>query len=58
MVTGPTCRVHRGDPRGGGGYFLVGKDGGVFAFGDATSQGSLPGLGVAVNNVIGAVPTG
>ena len=42
----------------GGGYWLIGSDGGVFAFGDATSQGSLPGLGVSVNNVVGAVPTG
>jgi len=31
---------------------------GVFAFGDATSQGSLPGVGVHLNNVVGAVPTG
>ena len=38
----------------GGGYWLVGSDGGVFAFGDATSQGSLPGLGVSVNNIVGS----
>ena len=42
----------------GGGYWLIGADGGVFAFGDATSQGSLPGVGVHVTNVVGAVPTG
>jgi hypothetical protein len=42
----------------GGGYWLIGSDGGVFAFGDATSLGSLPGVGVSVNNVVGAVPTG
>jgi hypothetical protein len=42
----------------GGGYWLIGSDGGVFAFGDATSQGSLPGVGVHVNNIVGAVPTG
>jgi len=34
----------------------VGDDG-VFSFGDAQNQGSLPGLGVRVNNVVGAVPT-
>jgi hypothetical protein len=28
------------------GYDLVGGDGGVFAFGDAKSHGSLPGLGI------------
>jgi hypothetical protein len=29
----------------GGGYFLVGADGGVFAFGDAKFEGSCPGIG-------------
>ena len=28
-----------------GGYFLVGKDGGVFAFGNCPFLGSLPGSG-------------
>jgi len=40
------------------GYDLVGRDGGVFVFG--TGQGffgSLPGLGVHVDNVVGIVPT-
>ena len=41
----------------GGGYWLIGSDGGVFAFGDAGFIGSLPGLGVKVSNVVGAVPT-
>jgi hypothetical protein len=41
----------------GGGYWLIGSDGGVFAFGDAGFIGSLPGLGVRVSNVVGAVPT-
>ncbi len=40
-----------------GGYWLIGSDGGVFAFGDAGFIGSLPGLGVKVSNVVGAVPT-
>ncbi|MHB1505056.1 MAG: hypothetical protein ACYCTL_13810 [Acidimicrobiales bacterium] len=31
---------------GGDGYWLVGADGGVFAFGDAGFYGSLPGLGI------------
>jgi hypothetical protein len=39
------------------GYNLIGSDGGTFSFGDATYDGSLPGLGVRVNNVVGAVPT-
>ena len=29
----------------------------MFAFGDAGFIGSLPGLNVHVNNVVGAVPT-
>jgi surface antigen len=29
----------------GGGYFMVASDGGVFAFGDATYQGSCPAIG-------------
>jgi hypothetical protein len=41
----------------GNGYWLVGSDGGIFAFGDAGFIGSLPGLGISVNNVVGAVPT-
>jgi hypothetical protein len=39
------------------GYNLFGSDGGAFSFGDATYEGSLPGLGVQVDNVVGAVPT-
>jgi hypothetical protein len=42
----------------GGGYWLIGSDGGVFAFGDAGFIGSLPGLKVTpVAPVIGAVQT-
>jgi hypothetical protein len=29
----------------GGGYFMVGSDGGVFTFGDAKYEGSCPGIG-------------
>ncbi len=35
-----------------GGYWMIGSDGGVFAFGDAGFVGSLPGLGVKVSNVV------
>ncbi len=41
----------------GHGYWMVGSDGGVFAFGDAGFVGSLPGLGVHVSNIVGIVPT-
>jgi hypothetical protein len=34
-------------------YFLVGKDGGAYAFGDAHILGSVPGLGDYVNDVVG-----
>jgi hypothetical protein len=36
-----------------GGYWLVAADGGIFTFGDATYQGSVPGLGVSVRNIVG-----
>ena len=42
------------------GYDLAGSDGGVFVFpvGQASGFfGSLPGLGVKVNNIVGIVPT-
>jgi hypothetical protein len=39
------------------GYYLVGSDGGVFTFGDATFEGSLPGVNVHVADIAGAVPT-
>jgi len=38
------------------GYDLVGSDGGVFVFGGGF-YGSLPGIGVKVNNIKGIVPT-
>ena len=34
-----------------------GNDGGIFSFGGAPFEGSLPGLGVHVNNIVGVVPT-
>ncbi len=39
------------------GYYEVGGDGGVFAFGDAHYHGSLPGLGLAVHDIVAIVPT-
>jgi hypothetical protein len=41
----------------GKGYVLIGADGGIFAFGDASFEGSLPGIGIHVTNIVGAVPT-
>ena len=41
----------------GGGYWLVGSDGGVFALGDATYAGSLPGDKITVSDIVGIVPT-
>ena len=40
----------------GFGYWLVGSDGSVYAFGDAPYFGSLPGLGVHVSDVVGLIP--
>ena len=39
------------------GYWLIGSDGGIFTFGDAPFVGSLPGLGLRVSDIVGAVPT-
>jgi cell wall-associated NlpC family hydrolase len=43
-------------PSHGHGYDLVGADGGVFVFGSGF-YGSLPGLGIHVDDVTGIVPT-
>jgi uncharacterized repeat protein (TIGR01451 family) len=48
-------------PPGAGGYDLAGSDGGVFVFGPPNSGGyfgSLPGIGVHVNNIVGMIMTG
>jgi len=39
------------------GYFIVGSDGGVFAFGNAPFLGSLPGENVHLDNVVGIAAT-
>jgi len=36
----------------GGGYWLVGVDGGVFSFGDASFFGSLPASGISVSDIV------
>ncbi|HEX3728741.1 MAG TPA: hypothetical protein VHV47_02985 [Opitutaceae bacterium] len=41
--------------QGAGGYWLLGADGGIFAFGNAPFYGSLPELGVHVADIVGAV---
>jgi hypothetical protein len=37
---------------------VAASDGGIFTFGDATYEGSLPGIGVRVSNIVGVVPSG
>jgi hypothetical protein len=39
----------------GDGYFLVGADGGVFAFGNALFEGSCPGIGGCVGTAVAVV---
>jgi len=39
------------------GYWMVGSDGSVFSFGGAPYEGSLPGLGVPVTDIVSMVPT-
>jgi putative pyrroloquinoline-quinone binding quinoprotein len=41
----------------GGGYWIAGQDGGVFTFGDAPFEGSLPGIGVNVDDIVGMATT-
>jgi len=42
----------------GGGYFMVGSDGGVFAFGDARYEGSCPGIGGCDGPAVSVQPDG
>ena len=37
------------------GYWLIGSDGGVFSFGDATYQGSVPADNIHINNIHAAI---
>ncbi len=41
----------------GGGYWLVSANGTVYPFGNAVGEGTLPGLGVSVHNIVSIVPT-
>ena len=40
----------------GAGYFMVGSDGGVFAFGDARFAGSCPGIGGCLGTAVAVMP--
>jgi hypothetical protein len=40
----------------GGGYFMVGSDGGVFTFGDAKFEGSCPGIGGCSGTAVAVMP--
>jgi hypothetical protein len=40
----------------GRGYTLVARDGGIFTFGDARYDGSLPGLGIR-DTIVAVTPT-
>jgi hypothetical protein len=40
----------------GGGYFMVGADGGVFAFGDAKFEGSCPAIGGCAGAAVTVMP--
>jgi iron transport multicopper oxidase len=39
-----------------GGYFMVGSDGGIFAFGDAHFAGSCPGIGGCAGAAVAVIP--
>jgi hypothetical protein len=54
---GGTSAVSSADQFTFQGYWMVGNDGGIFSFGGAPFEGSLPGLGIHVTNVVGMVPT-
>jgi hypothetical protein len=55
-VAGPTGRSFAATP-GGGGWWIVHPDGGVFAYGSAGFYGSLPGLGISVDDIVGVTGT-
>jgi hypothetical protein len=40
----------------GGGYFMVGSDGGIFTFGDAKFEGSCPGIGGCSGAAVAVMP--
>ena len=46
-----------GETYTGSGYVLAGSNGAAYTFGSAAYEGSLPGLGVHVNNVVGVAET-
>ena len=41
---------------GGGGYFMVASDGGVFSFGNAKFEGSCPGIGGCAGKAVAVAP--
>ena len=54
-VSSPASLTLSSNPAG---YWLVGKDGGVFAFGDAPFLGSLPSVGIHPDSsIVGIAPT-
>ncbi len=57
ITPGGTSATNSSDGYTYQGYWMVGSDGGVFAFGNAGFVGSLPGIGVHVNDIVGVVPT-
>jgi hypothetical protein len=57
---GSTGNLHLNEPvvamassGDGHGYWFVARDGGVFAYGDAAFEGSVPGVGVRVTDIVG-----
>jgi hypothetical protein len=54
-ATGPSNVVSLEPSHDDLGYFLVGSVGGLFAYGDTIFFGSLLGLGISVNDSVGAV---
>jgi len=58
-ITSPnqTVTVTATVTRPSSGYWMVGRDGGAFTFGNAGFVGSLPDIGVHVSDIVGVVPT-
>ena len=59
QLSGTVFAAAAGGPAGPptSGYWATGSDGGIFAFGNAGFFGSLPGLHVTVNNIVGIAPS-
>jgi Collagen triple helix repeat (20 copies) len=56
-LTGTALLSSKTEDPSGCGYWLVGQDGGVFSYGCAKYYGSVPGLGIHIDDAVGIIST-